>query len=218
MTDDHPQDINSQDSGTPHPLSPWNPLDHLRLLWWVLVTPQQLRAYRKAYGEDAERTMTIWLFSMLVLLPFLILMLLSANVSTVIRYSLVAIILLGALWLIAIFVGLKKTLGAALAWGFAMAAWVLVALVVFVTGYSTVFDVMNGIMGYLVRSIVFILIAYLISRYCAVVIDKSIDRSVKTGSPSWLVRSICVGMLLMYTIIVWLGAIARSLDNILQLP
>jgi hypothetical protein len=73
MTDDPSQDINSQDSGAPRPLSPWNPLDHLRLLWWVLVTPQQLKAYRKAYGENAERRVGSWLTSTFAWLPLFIL-------------------------------------------------------------------------------------------------------------------------------------------------
>ena len=47
-------------------LSPWNPLDHLRLLWWVLVTPQRLKAYRGAFGEKDERRVGRWLVSTLI--------------------------------------------------------------------------------------------------------------------------------------------------------
>ncbi|MCP4526367.1 MAG: hypothetical protein GY833_10700 [Aestuariibacter sp.] len=53
-------------------LSPWNPLDHLRLQWWVLVTPQRLVAYREVYGENAERSVGKWLVSTLIWLPFFI--------------------------------------------------------------------------------------------------------------------------------------------------
>jgi hypothetical protein len=35
-------------------LSPRNPTDHLRLLWWVFVVPKQLIAYRAIYGEEDE--------------------------------------------------------------------------------------------------------------------------------------------------------------------
>ena len=35
-------------------LSPWNPLDWMKLLWWVLVMPQQLNAYQQTYGEYAK--------------------------------------------------------------------------------------------------------------------------------------------------------------------
>ena len=54
-------------------LSPWNPLDHLRLLWWVLVTPQRLKAYREAFGEKDDGRVGKWLASTLTWLPLFIL-------------------------------------------------------------------------------------------------------------------------------------------------
>jgi serine/threonine protein kinase len=48
---------------TKRQLSPFNPLDHLRLLWWTLVMPQYLEGY---YGEDDVGN---WLVSTLVWLP-----------------------------------------------------------------------------------------------------------------------------------------------------
>ncbi len=57
-------------SDTPsHQLSPWNPLDHLRLLWWMLTAPQQLQAYRDIFGEQDERRVGRWLTSTLIWLP-----------------------------------------------------------------------------------------------------------------------------------------------------
>ncbi len=53
-------------------LSVLNPLDHLRLLWWVLVMPQQLIDYRKKFGEKDERRVGKWLVSTLTWLPLLI--------------------------------------------------------------------------------------------------------------------------------------------------
>jgi hypothetical protein len=53
-------------------LSPWNPLDHLRLLWWMLVAPQGLKAYREAFGEKDERRVGKWLASNLTWLPLFI--------------------------------------------------------------------------------------------------------------------------------------------------
>lgn len=50
-------------------LSPRDPRDHLRLLWWVLVTPQQLKAYRQSFGEKDERRVGRWLASTLIWLP-----------------------------------------------------------------------------------------------------------------------------------------------------
>ncbi len=53
-------------------LSPWNPLDYFRLLWWILVMPQLLKAYRETFGENDEKRVGKWLLSTLILLPFLV--------------------------------------------------------------------------------------------------------------------------------------------------
>jgi hypothetical protein len=42
----------------------------LRLLWWTLVTPQQLKAYREEFGKKAEGPTGKWLVSTLIWLPF----------------------------------------------------------------------------------------------------------------------------------------------------
>jgi hypothetical protein len=42
----------------------------MRLLWWTLVMPQQLKAYREQYGDESERPITKWLVSTLLWLPF----------------------------------------------------------------------------------------------------------------------------------------------------
>lgn len=53
-------------------LSPWNPIDYLRLLWWILVVPHQLKRYRKTFGKYAERRVSKWLTSLLTWSPLLI--------------------------------------------------------------------------------------------------------------------------------------------------
>jgi len=53
-------------------LSALNPLDHLRLLWWVLVMPQHLIDYRKQFGKNYDWRIDKWLVSTLIFLPFLI--------------------------------------------------------------------------------------------------------------------------------------------------
>ena len=47
----------------------WNPLDHVRLVWWVLVKPQCLRAYREAFGSGDEHRLGKWLVSTLIWSP-----------------------------------------------------------------------------------------------------------------------------------------------------
>lgn len=51
-------------------LSAWNPLDQLRLLWWLFIQPQQLKAYREQHGEKSERATGKWLISTFLWLPF----------------------------------------------------------------------------------------------------------------------------------------------------
>ncbi|HET91756.1 MAG TPA: hypothetical protein ENN99_13615 [Chloroflexi bacterium] len=57
---------------SPRRLSSRNPLDHLRLLWWMLAAPQQLQAYRDAFEEQDERHVGRWLTSTLIWLPLAI--------------------------------------------------------------------------------------------------------------------------------------------------
>ncbi len=50
-------------------LSPWNPLDWFRLLWWLLVTPVRFHEYKEQFGEKALHRPGAWLASTLVWLP-----------------------------------------------------------------------------------------------------------------------------------------------------
>ncbi|TGO02666.1 hypothetical protein PN36_21110 [Candidatus Thiomargarita nelsonii] len=52
-------------------LSLFNPLDHLRLLWWTLVMPQQLIAHREICGDKEQKRVGKWLVSTLIWLPLL---------------------------------------------------------------------------------------------------------------------------------------------------
>jgi len=54
------------------PLSHLNPLNYFRLLWWVLIAPQQLQAYRKTFGKENEKQIGNWLVSILIWWPLLI--------------------------------------------------------------------------------------------------------------------------------------------------
>lgn len=56
---------------SPKRLSPFNPLDHIRLLWWVLVMPQQLQTYRETFGKGDEVRVGNWLVSTLTWGPLL---------------------------------------------------------------------------------------------------------------------------------------------------
>lgn len=51
-------------------LSPWNPLDQMRLLGWLFLAPSRLETYRKEMGEAAVHRVGAWLASTLLWLPF----------------------------------------------------------------------------------------------------------------------------------------------------
>lgn len=53
-------------------LQPWNPLDHLRLLWWVFFVPGRLTTYRRKHGQESTRPIGTWLASTLLWIPLLI--------------------------------------------------------------------------------------------------------------------------------------------------
>lgn len=53
-------------------LSVWNPLDHLRLLWWVLVEPQDFSLYKAQAGTEELYQIGKWSASTLIWLPLFI--------------------------------------------------------------------------------------------------------------------------------------------------
>jgi hypothetical protein len=54
-------------------LKTWHPIDQGRLLWWLFLAPQQLKAYRQQYGIKAEQSVGKWLSSTLTWLPLFLL-------------------------------------------------------------------------------------------------------------------------------------------------
>ncbi|MDM8568229.1 hypothetical protein QUF50_01675 [Thiotrichales bacterium HSG1] len=52
-------------------LSPLNPLDYFRLLWWLLVVPKQLQLYRNIFGKKDDVQVGNWLISSLIWWPLL---------------------------------------------------------------------------------------------------------------------------------------------------
>jgi hypothetical protein len=66
------QKLTKQEPKIPRRLSPWNPLDQLRLFWWTLLSPQQLIDYRETYGDEDEERVGKWLLSSLAWWPLLV--------------------------------------------------------------------------------------------------------------------------------------------------
>jgi len=87
-------------------LSPWNPLDHLRLLKWLFLEPARLATYWEQAGEDCVRRVGAWTASTLIWLPFLV-MVLAVILGTVplwkdgppdLSFSPLAYLLCGVQW------------------------------------------------------------------------------------------------------------------------
>jgi hypothetical protein len=53
-------------------LSPFNPLDHWKLLSWLFTAKDRLDAYRAVYGDVGTRPTAAWLASLLLWIPFVI--------------------------------------------------------------------------------------------------------------------------------------------------
>ena len=51
-------------------LNPWQPLDYIRLLWWLLVHPEKAAAYEAAHGQPALKAARKWWGSVLIWFPF----------------------------------------------------------------------------------------------------------------------------------------------------
>jgi hypothetical protein len=59
------------DSPHPRPLKAYNPLDHLRLLGWLLFKPDRLSAYKFSFGDHSVQKVGAWTFSTMCWLPLL---------------------------------------------------------------------------------------------------------------------------------------------------
>ena len=86
-------------------ISAWNPLDWLRLLWWGLVMPHKLKAYREEFGEKDVKRVGGYLISTLLWLPLFMpslalgLELLPVHNKSPVDYLWISLFLVGA-WLL----------------------------------------------------------------------------------------------------------------------
>lgn len=55
-----------------HRLNAWNPLDWLRLLYWMLVEPSQLAKHYEIYGKGDEEQTGLWLAGTMTCIPLLL--------------------------------------------------------------------------------------------------------------------------------------------------
>jgi hypothetical protein len=186
-------------------LSPWNPLDHLRLLWWVLVTPQRLVAYREVFGKNAERSVGEWLVNTLAWLPLFI-PLLALGLGTLPRIEESSTTYLGAsvgLVVAWVLTGRGSSLKGKM---FLLAcSWWLVVTFVWVNTMRSVSavgvvsalvgrDWVNGVIGVVVG---------LTMLKVAGVVESAVKDSLKTGKSSGLTRGSFGVLVLAYALLIW---------------
>lgn len=169
------------------PLSASNPVDHLRLLWWLLVTPTVLYQYKERFGEKSLYPISRWLVSTLIWLPLFIptlafsLSILPSQHVSIYEYMLLNGGLLMA-WLLTSWLGDRED-------NFAVIISVLAAGAV---SSSTMFGVTGGLMSAVAGSIALGLALGMAFRL-ALAIAFSVAGSVASGVALGMVGGVVVG-------------------------
>ena len=212
----------TQNTDIPRRLSPWNPLDYLRLLWWVMVRPQDLVGYREVYGTEDEIRVREWLINTLAWLP-LFLLTLALGLKTLPQERLEKPMLpstylwlsvgLALVWILTGWLAQKKNpLGTivSLVMGFVsklsiagvIAFFVSLMLVLVIDTISSLLGVDSTIRGIVPGVVVFV--TYLAALPLAEKhIVSSVKNSLKTGQSSWLLRGVVVTLVLAHSCLVW---------------
>jgi len=193
-----------------------NPLDHIRLLWWVLVMPQQLQAYRQTFGEEDENQIGKWLVSTLTWWPLLMptlasgleLLLPSADNWPPDAYMLFSVLLVGC-WLLTGRLG-NEGMGSVMS----NVAFGVVFSVVFGVTYAvaivTAFIVVTGVMTDIAFGVAFV-VAYVITFYVAYVVaigvafsvKDAVTNSLEIGTPQPLARFAFLLLVVTYLFLIW---------------
>ncbi len=160
----------------PQQLSPLNPLDYFRLLWWTLVMPQNLEIYQNTFHD--KENVGKWLVSTLIFLPLLMptlalgLELIPYNSSDwgfEAYLSLTAVLLF--YWLLTGLFGEVDN-------NFAMTVAIIVAIVVAIVVIGVVVE------GVAIGIGVALIVAVGVAGGVAIEVEKSIE----TSTPSWIAR------------------------------
>jgi hypothetical protein len=186
-----------QGKGTIKKLSPWNPIDYLRLLWWVLVTPQQLILHREIYGERADRNVSAWLISTATFSPAIIpamasclgwLPNLRGNLPS--SYGFWSC---GAVLVLWILMGW---------WGKRSARFIPSGFSILSASYAA-----NTVVSSVVASRLTGALAGLLMAFVGITIDhyliRGVEKSLRTGSPSKLVHRATSALLVVDVILFW---------------
>jgi len=201
-----------------------NPLDHFRLLWWVLVKPQQLQIYRQIFGEHDENRVGKWLVSTLTWWPLLMPTLASAMELLLPSpenwppnaYLLFCILLVGC-WLLTGKVGDEGegSIMSNVAFGVVFSVVFGVTYVVaIVTSFFVAIGVVSGVnfgvdtgmtlgVAFIVAYVVAFYVAYVIAVGVAFGMKDTITNSLITGTPSSLARLAFLLLSAAYLFLIW---------------
>jgi hypothetical protein len=183
------------------PLSALNPIDYIRLLWWILVKPRQLQIYRRTFGEKDENRVGKWLVSSLTWGPLLIPILASGleRLSLVPEnwppsvYLLFGVLLIGC-WLTTGFLGnvgegnvmSNITFGVMFGMTFGV-VYVLANILAFLVAIDVATSQAFGV-AYVMAYVVAFYIAYVVAIAVAFSVSDTITNSLITGTPSSSIR------------------------------
>jgi hypothetical protein len=151
---------------TPQRLSALNPLDYLRLLWWVLVMPQDLNTYKNRFGDIDNEHIGKWLFSSLTWLPLLMPTLALVLELIPYRIAMTPEFYLSLILAVIVAVSIAVIVANFVASSIAMAPF-SVAMVPFLVVFAITFGAAIVV---------------------AAVVVGIVQESIRTGTPSWIAR------------------------------
>jgi len=190
-----------QEAIPPKRLSAWNPIDYMRLLWWILVSPQQLQIYRQAFGEEDENRVGKWLVSSLTWGP-LMMPILAAGLGLLWFvpqdwpsgvYLLFTLLLIGC-WLLTGWLGnvgegsVMGNVAFGVMFGMIFGVVYVVAIVIaFLVAVEVATHQAFGV-GYVLAYVVAFYMAYVVAVAVAMAVRDTVTNSLISATPSTLVR------------------------------
>jgi hypothetical protein len=207
----------------PKRLSYLNPLDHLRLLWWVLMSPQQLQVYRQTFGESDEKHVGRWLVSTLTWWPLLVpilalgfeLLLPSANNWPSEGYWWFSLLLVGG-WIVTGKIGnegeesMIGNLPFGIVFGVVFGVTYIAAIILaIITGGTThlIHSMVSNMNFDIVFSIAYIIafyIAYVIAVSAAYMMKDTIKNSLMTATPFLSARLAFLALIAAHFLLIWI--------------
>lgn len=197
-------------------LSEWNPVDYIILLWWILVKPKQLQAYRKLFGDSDENRVGKWLVSSLTWWPLLI-PILASGLGLFLPapeewapyvYLLFSFLIIGC-WLVTGWLGNvgEGSIMGNITFGVIFG---MIFGVIYVISIVSAFMLANEMsnqsslgLAYIIAYIVAFYIAYVIAIVVAHALKHTVTNSFINGTPSSVIRFAFALLVIAYLFLFW---------------